>query len=121
MTAPVMAGVKARMPRASHGESEPNMSNIDLASVSAIEKETPNMTERSILLEIEGMTCGHCAQTITRHLRGDDGVKDVRIDWESGLAEVTFDPGTTNEDKILSNRAFQQHYKVRLTSPRGCC
>lgn len=79
------------------------------------------MAEQSVFLEIQGMTCDGCAQTIKRYLKQDQGVKEVRIDWQSGIAEVTIDPEATDEEKVLGNRVFQHQYKAQLTYPRGCC
>lgn len=79
------------------------------------------MTARSVLLEIEGMTCDGCAQTIKHNLKQDEGVKGVRIDWRSGIAEVSFDPSLTDEEKVLENRVFQRQYKARLTHTGTCC
>lgn len=77
--------------------------------------------ERSVLLEIEGMTCDGCAETIARSLKQDRGVKEVRVNWQSGIAEVTIDPDATDEEKLLGNRVFQRQYKARLAYPHGCC
>lgn len=44
-----------------------------------------------------GMTCDGCAQT---YLKQDQGVKEVSIDWRSGIAEITIDPEATDEEKI---------------------
>ena len=41
-----------------------------------------------IEIQIEGMTCGHCAMTITKELSGLDGVADVQVDHAKGSAVV---------------------------------
>ncbi len=78
------------------------------------------MAEEKVQLRIEGMTCDGCAQTIERYLKQDRGVKVVRIDWRSGIAEVAFDREATDEEHILRNRAFQRQYRTALAgdSPR---
>jgi copper chaperone CopZ len=39
-------------------------------------------------IKIEGMTCGHCAMTITKELTGLAGVLNVQVDHEKGIATV---------------------------------
>lgn len=69
-----------------------------------------------VKLEIVGMTCEHCARTITNHLKKDPGVKDVQIDWETGTGEVAFEPAITDLSKILKNSVFESHYSARPAS-----
>lgn len=45
---------------------------------------------------IKGMTCRGCAQTIKKALLTKNGVKQVYVDREKGVASVTFDPGLTD-------------------------
>jgi copper chaperone CopZ len=78
------------------------------------------MGEQTVSLQIEGMTCDGCAQTIKRYLKQDKGVMDARIDWRSGEAEVAFDREGTDEERILGNRVFQRQYKARLAGPGDC-
>lgn len=37
---------------------------------------------------VDGMTCGHCVQTVTRAVKGVDAAADVSIDLASKLVEV---------------------------------
>ena len=39
-------------------------------------------------IKIEGMTCGHCAMTITEELSGLAGVLNVQVDHTKGSAVV---------------------------------
>jgi copper chaperone CopZ len=39
-------------------------------------------------IKIEGMTCGHCAMTITKELSGLAGVSNVQVDHSKGSAVV---------------------------------
>ncbi|PPK64499.1 heavy-metal-associated domain-containing protein [Actinokineospora auranticolor] len=38
---------------------------------------------------ISGMTCGHCAASVTEELSGITGVSDVAVDLASGAVTVT--------------------------------
>ena len=39
--------------------------------------------------EVKGMTCGHCAQSVTQEVSKLEGVSDVAVDLESGRVAVT--------------------------------
>ena len=41
---------------------------------------------------IKGMTCNGCAKTIKKALLTKNGVREVYIDLDGGIASVTFDP-----------------------------
>jgi copper ion binding protein len=43
----------------------------------------------AVQLSIQGMTCEHCVQSVTRALRACPGVASVHVDLEAGQAEVT--------------------------------
>jgi P-type Cu+ transporter len=45
---------------------------------------------------IAGMTCENCVRRVERALRGNPGVKEVRVDRETARATVTFDTTQTN-------------------------
>ena len=47
-------------------------------------------------IKIEGMTCGHCAMSITKELTGLAGVTDVQVDHTKGSAVVEL-TGVSNE------------------------
>ena len=46
------------------------------------------MAERRIVLPIKGMECGTCAGVVERRLAGNDGVRDVRVNFTTGEATV---------------------------------
>ena len=52
-----------------------------------------------LVLSIEGMSCGHCLNAVSRALSETPGVtiKSVRI----GRAELDFDPATIDAAKII--------------------
>ncbi len=47
-------------------------------------------------IKIEGMTCGHCAMSITNEIATLEGVTSVKVDHQAGNAVVESD-GVTNE------------------------
>ena len=42
-----------------------------------------------VVLKIDGMTCGHCAETVARALRGMADVTDVRVNLAAGQAVIS--------------------------------
>ncbi len=38
---------------------------------------------------VEGMTCGHCAASVQREVRGVPGIADARVDVAAGTLTVT--------------------------------
>jgi copper chaperone len=50
------------------------------------------------ILDISGMTCSGCAQSVTRVLSGLNGVEKVAVSLDRANAEITFDPKVVNLD-----------------------
>ena len=46
-------------------------------------------------LTITGMTCGHCARTVTQALQAVPGVASAAVDLKAGTAVVQGDPDPT--------------------------
>jgi copper chaperone CopZ len=55
-------------------------------------------TGRALMLSISGMTCGGCANTLTRVLSRVPGVTHVEVDLASGRAQVW---GVVRPDELL--------------------
>jgi copper chaperone len=53
-----------------------------------------------VTLTIQGMTCGHCVNTVTDALKGVDGVKVANVTLEDQHAEVTYDPAHASVDQM---------------------
>jgi copper chaperone CopZ len=67
----------------------------------------PGLVMAEVTLHIEGMSCGHCLNAVSRALNGVPGiqVKTVQI----GRAEVTI-PGTTDPEqvaKVVSDAGYR--------------
>ncbi len=39
--------------------------------------------------QVNGMTCGHCSQSVTNEVKKIEGVTDVDVDLETGAVRVT--------------------------------
>lgn len=79
------------------------------------------MTDTTVRVSIQGMTCEGCAQSIQHALKLARGIKAVKVNWQTGQGEVTFDPAETTEADILEHAVFQGHYSACLIPSRGCC
>ncbi len=41
------------------------------------------------MYKVNGMTCGHCTQSVTNEVKKIDGVTDVDVDLETGAVRIT--------------------------------
>ncbi len=58
---------------------------------------------KTVLLEVDDMTCNLCPITVKRALRKIDGVKKVSAKYEGGgkgWAKITYDPKLTSVDDL---------------------
>ncbi len=71
---------------------------LALLSSSFFSHATENKT---VTLDIPGMTCKFCPITIRKALKKVDGVIDVKADYDSKTATVTFNPDKTHVDALI--------------------
>lgn len=50
-------------------------------------------------IDIDGMTCGHCAMSITKELSATPGVQEVKVDHATGKAFVE---GAASEEAMAA-------------------
>ena len=67
-----------------------------------------------IEIQIEGMTCGHCAMTITKELSGLAGVSNVQVEHAKGIATVE-QSGLSNDQ--LSEAITTAGYTAKEFTP----
>ena len=53
-----------------------------------------------IQLNVQGMSCAGCAQSIERRLRATPGVLEATVDLTYACAEVTFDEAMTDVESL---------------------
>jgi len=53
-------------------------------------------------IQVEGMTCGHCVETVTQAVNSLDGISQVLVDLDKKQVSVDFDENRTNGDAISS-------------------
>lgn len=67
------------------------------------------MTSR--VLQVEGMSCGHCVATIEKVVGGVAGVRSVAVNLEKGEVAIDFDEAKTGIDRI-SAKIKEAGYEV---------
>jgi mercuric ion binding protein len=57
-------------------------------------------TDKTVTLNLPGMTCSACPITVKKALQGVNGVEKVAVAFEPRQAVVTFDDAKTGVDKL---------------------
>lgn len=70
--------------------------NTDSSAVSA------ENAGKSVLIPIEGMTCGVCAARVRKTLKAIDGVTDAAVDLEHRNARVNYVETKTSSDQFIA-------------------
>ena len=52
------------------------------------------------MIGVDGMTCGHCAETVQKAVGGLPGVKNVTVNLEAKQVAVEFDQSKTGLESI---------------------
>jgi len=55
-----------------------------------------------VVLKVDGMSCGHCAKTVTNAVAGIDGTANVSVDLEAGTVSFDFDSGKAALDAVAA-------------------
>jgi copper chaperone len=85
-------------------------------------KQPPENRERGMntivtkQIAIEGMTCDGCVRTVDKALRGQRGVKEVRVDRNSAMATVTYDSGETDIPELHDTLLKAGYRPTRLAT-----
>ena len=51
-------------------------------------------------LNVQGMTCNHCVQTVKNSLEKISGVQSAVVTLEKGAVEIVFDPGKVKMENL---------------------
>lgn len=54
------------------------------------------------IFHVEGMSCGHCVETIKSAVSGLSGVLEVEVDLEKKQVSVDYDEAQSGREKIAS-------------------
>jgi len=76
---------------------------------------TADTTSRlTVTLDIEGMTCDHCAIGIEKMLEGSKGILSKKVDYPSGKGFFTYDEVVTKPAEIAAVINSSKNYKAKL-------
>ena len=63
-----------------------------------------------IVLKIDGMSCGKCADKVATALRGLEGVTAANVDVDKAQAEVAFDAEKVTVDALIAKVSEAGHF-----------
>jgi mercuric ion binding protein len=66
------------------------------AAVSAAAAEPP----RTVILEVQNMTCATCPLTVQQVLKRQPGVVDAKAEMKTATARVSFDPAKNTPERL---------------------
>lgn len=59
------------------------------------------MTEKEVMLPIQGMTCAACSNRIEKGISGMDGVEQASVNLTTEKATIRYDPEQTSPDRLI--------------------
>lgn len=59
------------------------------------------MSDRTVLISVSGMSCGHCTGAVEKALREISGVSGAEADLAAGTAKVTYDPTVADLPELI--------------------
>lgn len=65
---------------------------------------------KKVTLKIEGMTCGHCANSVTNALNKLEGASEIEVNPQSGEAKLLIDAAVADSD--LAKAVDDAGYKL---------
>ena len=60
------------------------------------------------IFQVQGMSCGHCAQAVTQAVKGVDPQAEVKVDLVSGKVEVR----SEQDHQALARAIEEEGYRV---------
>jgi copper ion binding protein len=67
---------------------------------------------KTVELDVDGMTCGHCVMRVEKALKGVKGVKDVKVDLKARTATVKAEGDV--QEKDLVDAVDKAGYKAKM-------
>ena len=66
---------------------------------------------KNVVLNVEGMSCSHCVNAVTKAVTALDGVLSVNVDLEKKIAAIDWDEETVSLETI-KNAIEEEGYDV---------
>ena len=70
----------------------------------------------NLTMNVEGMTCGHCAQTVKDAVTGLSGINRVDVDLEKKLVTVEFDE-VLGKVESITDKIVDVGFEVKIKMP----
>jgi copper chaperone CopZ len=86
------------------------MAVFGIVTISSAQK-----SENKVVCFKSDMTCDHCQNTLTEHLKFEKGVKDLKIDYVSNTVLIEYKEGK-NSDDALAKAIEKKGYKAEKIS-----
>ena len=80
----------------------------------ADDQKTEKPATQTCSLKVSGMTCAGCEAAVRMAARSIDGVKDAKVSYAKGNAEVTYDPAKTTPDAIAKVITEKSGFKAEF-------
>jgi len=55
---------------------------------------------QNVTLNVQGMSCGHCVNSVEKNVGALTGVEQVKVNLADGLVDVAFDESQVSLDQI---------------------
>jgi copper chaperone len=66
----------------------------------------------NLVLQVEGMSCNHCVNSVENAFRGLNGADAVKVNLEAGTVEVAYNEDLVNDQQI-KDAIEEQGYDVK--------
>ena len=86
----------------------------DLPTAGAAQTVAASADSATVRLRIEGMTCGGCAISARALLRRMEGVETADVNYEEGIAVVTYDSSTVTPQDMIDALHETFHYTTTI-------
>ena len=80
---------------------------------------TAAFAETKATLAVTGMTCSSCAEIVTKKLKSNADVQDVKVSVKLGTVAVTLRDGSTISDEDLDKLIADAGYKLQKVTREG--
>ncbi len=70
------------------------------------------MMATNLVLQVEGMSCNHCVNSVENAVRGLNGADAVKVNLEAGTVEVAYNEDLVNDQQI-KDAIEEQGYDVK--------
>jgi copper chaperone len=61
-------------------------------------------------IKVKGMSCNHCVMRVTKALQAIEGIKNVKVDLQSG--EATYDEDKPIDRKVIAEQIRKAGYEA---------